>query len=92
MARRDVVGFWEHCKARHFAQHFAGEGIKKGEIFNFIIEQLDAQRLVIGVCRIDIDHVAAHTVRGAIKIDVVALVLQFGETSEDIALINLFAP
>ena len=90
--RRHVMGLREHRKAWHPVDDFAGEGIKRREVLDFIVEQLHPHRLRFRFRGKDVHHVAAHPVGAALKGHVVARVLQFRQPREDVALIDTVAP
>ena len=65
-----------------------GERIKQRQAFHFFIKQLDAQRHVIRLRREDVNHFTTHTERPALEGLVVTGVLQFRQTTQNIALID----
>ena len=68
------------------------ERIKAANVFNFLIEEFDADRQLIGFGREDIDDATAHPVGAALKINVVARVLEFGELPQNAPLIDDLTP
>ena len=88
---RHVVGFRVNGHPGHPAQHFPGERIEVAEVFHLVVEQLNANGFALGFSREHIDDVAAHPVIGAVELDIVTGVLQFGQPAQDRALINLIA-
>ncbi len=57
-----------------------------------VAEELDADRRLLLVGGEDLDHVAAHAERAAVKVDVVALVLDVDELPEERVAAELLAP
>src|SRR5882762_9405615 len=57
---------------------FAQQGIDGRDGIDLVAPQLDAVSLVL-IARIDLNHIPAHAKAPALKIDVVALVLQLDE-------------
>ena len=72
-------------------QNGAGERIEHGDLLDRVVEQLDAQRLLVGFRGEHIDDVATHPVGTAMEVDVVAGVLQLGQPPEEMALIEQVA-
>ena len=66
----------------------AGERIKGADIFDFLIEEFDANRQLVGFGREDVDHVTADPVGAALEINVVTRVLEFGELPQNAALVD----
>ena len=66
----------------------ASERIKGANVFNFLIEELDADRQLIGFGWEDIDDVTAHPIGAALKINVVTRVLEFGELTQNAPLVD----
>jgi len=92
LARGHIVGFGVDSKTRHLAKHFAGKWIKQRYGFDFLIKQLNADRLVLGIRRKHINHIAAHPIGSAAEIHIVASVLQFRQAPHNRALIHLVTP
>ena len=90
-ARGHIVAFRIEGKARHFADHFAGQRVKGADAFDFVIEQFDADRFQVRFGRVDVNHIAAHAEGGAGKIHVIAGVLQVGQTAQQLALVEFIA-
>jgi hypothetical protein len=57
----------------------AGERVEQRQRLDLVVEQLHPQRLVVGLRRVDVDHVAAHPIGAAGELDLVAAVLQRGQ-------------
>ena len=91
IARRHVVRRREHRVARHLALDLAGQRIEQHQRIDLVVEQLDAQRLALGLRREDVDHVAAHAIRALREIELVALVLHVRQAPQDLALIDAVA-
>ncbi|MNS72809.1 hypothetical protein D3C72_1062290 [compost metagenome] len=90
-AWRYIVALRVKGEARHLADDFAGQRVERGNAFDLVIEQLDADRFQIGFRRIDVDHVAAHTESRAGKVHVIARVLQVGQPPQQRTLIEFVA-
>ncbi len=78
--------------ARHPLYDLARERIEPGNVLHLVIEQLDAHRLVLGLRREHIDHLATHPVVAPLQLGLVAGVLQFRQPPHDVALVHLLAP
>ena len=89
--RRDVMCRREHREARHLAADLARERIEQRQRFDFVVEQLDAQRLALGFRRENIDDIATHAISALRQIHLVALVLHVRETAQHLALIHAIA-
>ncbi len=85
------MGLGKDRVARDLAPNLAGQGIEQRERLDLLVEQLDADRLLVGFGRMDIDHVAAHPVGAAREFDLVAFVLKIRQTAQDGALIDPIA-
>ena len=92
VARCRVMRFRVDRQTCDLAQHFAGQRVEITQRFDLFVEQLDAHGLAFRIRRVYVDHIAAHTVAAAPQLDVVARVLQFGQASQDQALIDDVAP
>ena len=92
LARGDIVTLGVDGQAWHPLQHLAGERVEVGQVLDLIIEQLHPHRLTVRLGRVDVDHLAAHPVGGALQLHVIAGVLQFRQPAQDEALIDAFAP
>jgi len=90
-ARRDVVAFGVEGETRQFADHFAGQRVERRQALDFIVEQLDADRLQVGLRRVDVDHIAAHAEGGTGEVHVVARVLQARQPTQQFALVEFVA-
>ena len=92
VAGRDVMALGIDGDARQLAGHLAGEGIEQADGLDLLVEQFHPHRLGVGIRRIDVDDLTAHPVGSAAQFHVVAAVLQLGETAQQLALIDEFAP
>ena len=88
----DIVGLRVNGHARHPPEHLSGKRVKIAQVLHFIIEQFDANGFLLGFCREDINDIAPHPIIGAMELDVIAGVLQFGQPPQDIPLIHLVTP
>src|SRR5215208_4266567 len=89
IARRDIVARWVDRIARHSLQHLPGQRIEQRELFDLVVEQIDAQRYLGVLRREHINHVAAHAERSAPELELVALILHLRKTPDDLALRRL---
>ena len=87
----DVVALGVHRDATDPLDHLAGERIENADGLHLIVEQLNAHRFLFFFRRKDIDHIAAHSIRGPAKIHFVAGVLQLRQTAQQITLIDAVA-
>ena len=83
-----VVRLGENGNARHLGRNRAGQRVEEADVLDLFVEQLNAHRLGLGFRREHVDNVAAHAIRAAGEIDVVALVLQLGELAQHLALVD----
>jgi len=88
----DVVCLGKYRVARDAARDFAGQRIENREVLDFVIEQLDAYCLLLGLRRKYVDHVATDAVSAALERGVVARVLQLRQSPHDVTLIDTVAP
>ena len=91
LSRRDVVCLRVDGDTGQRTQNGAGERIEHGDLLDRVVEQLDAQRLLVGFRGEHIDDVATHPVGTAMEVDVVAGVLQLGQPPEEMTLIEQVA-
>ena len=77
--------------ALQFALHFAGKRVEFADAFHDIVEELDANAILIALGREDINHLAPHAVSAALQHHLVARVLHGGELADDLALVDLVA-
>ena len=80
-----------HSDPRHFAQDLTGEGVKQGQGFDLVIEQLYAYGLTLGLGRVDVNNVAAYAIGGAVQFHLVTGVLHLRQTPQEITLVHLVA-
>ena len=85
-ARRHIVARRVHGVARHLAQDVAGERVEQGQLFHFVVEQIDPDRHLRVLGGKHVQYVAAHTERAAAEFQLVALVLHLGQALDDVAL------
>jgi hypothetical protein len=85
------VAFRVEGEARQLADHLAGQRVEGGDVFHFVVEQLDADGFQVRLGRIHIDHVTAHAKGRAGEIHLVAGVLQVGQAPQQRALVELVA-
>ena len=88
LARRHVVRLRVYRDARQIAQHLAGQRIEHRDLLDLVVEELDAHGLRVGFRRENVDDIAPDPVGAAMEVDVVALVLQFREPAQQLALID----
>ena len=69
-----------------------GQRVKSTNVFDFFIEELDADGQFIGFGRKDIDHVTTYPISTALEINVVTRVLQFCQLSQNPPLIDDLTP
>ncbi len=62
-----------------------------GDLIDLVAEELDAQRAILLEGGEDLDDVAAHAEGAAVKVDVVALVLQIDEPTQQRVAAQLLA-
>ena len=89
--RGDEVARRVDGEAGHFTNRAAGQWIKIGQPFDFVVVEFYADCVALGFSRINVDHIAADPVGGAPQLHVIAGVLQFGQTPQQIALIDAAA-
>ena len=85
------MGAGVHRVPRHLAQDVARQRIEHRERFDGLVEQLDPNRLALGLGREDVDDVASHAEGALAEIDFVARVLHVGQTPQQLALIENLA-
>ncbi len=90
-ARGDIVAGGVNGVARHFLHDVAGERVEQRQAFDFIVEQAKAQGVLAVFRREHVNHLAAHAELAPRKIQLVALVLHFGQALDDGALTEGFA-
>ena len=91
-ARGDIVALGIHRQARHAAHDLSGQRVEPAQVLDLVVEELDAHRILLGLCRIHVDDLAANAVRAAVQLDLVSRVLQLREAPEDEALVDGVAP
>ena len=91
IARRDVMRLREDRKPWHLLYHRACEWIKIGQLFNLIIKQLNSNSVSFGLCRIDIDNIASHSIGRALQLHVVSCVLKLCKTLKQRSLLNFIS-
>ena len=72
-------------------EDLAGQDVDFRDALDLVAEEPDAQRLVRPVDRIDVERVAVRTERAALKVHVVALILNLDEPLHDLAAVDLHA-
>ena len=87
---RHVMAGWVNRVAGNFIKHLASQRVEQGNRFNLVIEQGNAHRGFIVLCRKHIDHVAAHTECASAKIKFVSIVLHAHQTRDHVALRDFF--
>ncbi len=90
-ARGHVMRAGVDGEARNPAQHAAGERVEQRQVLDLAVEQLDAHGLHLVFGREHVDHLAAHAVAAAPQFVVAALVLQFGQPAQQLALVEAIA-
>ena len=83
LGRNEVASRVEHGFA-HFGQHFAGERVDFAHGVDIVAEKLQTQSPLVMIGRNDFQSVSAHPERAAVKVIVVALVMRFHETGDQI--------
>ncbi len=91
IARRDVMAFRKNRHARQLAQYLSRQRIKRSDIFHFFIKQRDADSFHIRIGGIHINHITATAIGRALKINIVAAILQFRQFAQQFALIYALA-
>lgn len=79
---RDVVAAGIDPVLIELFVHLAARRVDLDDSLDLVAPELDANREVLGVRWKDLDDIAAHAKRTTMEIDVVALVLNVHETSE----------
>ncbi len=74
--------------AHHRLLNGAGQRVEQGEPLHLLIKQLYPQRQLVRFGGVDVDHLAAYPEGTALEGHVVAGVLQFGKTAQDIPLVD----
>ncbi len=67
LARRDVMAGGIYGEARHTRQDVPGERIEQRQRFHLVVEQGDAHRVLAAFRRKDVDHIATHAERAALR-------------------------
>ncbi|MNV90389.1 hypothetical protein D3C71_1847730 [compost metagenome] len=75
------MGFRVDGKALNHRLNVAGQGIKQRQTLDFLVKQLNAQSQIVGFCREDVDHFAAHAESTALERLVVTGILQLRQTA-----------
>ena len=84
--------FREHGIAWHPIQHFPSQRIKRGQIVDHIIKQLDPDGLFFGFRWKNVDHITTNPIGAALEGHVVARVLQISQSPYQAALFEPIAP
>jgi hypothetical protein len=74
--------------AGHLARDRPSERVEERDRIDRVIKELHAHRLALGLCREDIDDIAAHTVVALSEIELVARVLHLGEAAQELPLLE----
>ena len=74
-----VMGGGEDRRSVDLALHLAAQRVDFGDRLDLVVPPLDAYRCVRLIGRKDLDDVAAYAKGAAVKIDVIAFVLQIDE-------------
>src|SRR5690606_510874 len=77
--RRDVVRGGIDRDLVQLPQHLAGQRIDLPDRFQLIAEELNADDLVFFIDGKDVQHVAAHTVRAALQVEIIACVMDIDQ-------------
>ena len=78
-------------RARHPPRHLAGQRVEVTDVVDLVVEQLEPDRLPLGLRREDVDHLAPDAVGAGPQIHLVAGVLHVGQPTQDLALVRLLA-
>ena len=88
LAGRRVVRLRIDRHTRRRLLDLARERVERADLRDLVVEELDANRVALGLRREDVDHVAAHAIRAAREVERVARVLELREPAQQIALID----
>ncbi len=88
LARRHIVGLGEDIELVQAFAQLAGQGIELADALDLVVEQLDPDRLGLGIAGKDVDHLAAHPVGAAAQLEIVARVLHLGQPAQNHALLH----
>src|SRR5450432_714250 len=91
LAGGDVVGAREDRVAIERAKHFAAQRVDLADAVDLVAKELDADRRCLFIGWENLDYVATHAKRTAVKIDVVALVLDVDQAAQELVPACLFA-
>ena len=85
------MGLGEDGVARHLAEHLPSQGVKEGQAFNFIVEELHSEPFPIAFRRVDINHVTANPIGAPGEVEVVPGVLHIGQAPKQRTLLHAIA-
>ena len=80
------MAFRENGNSGHLCFYHTSQWIKQTDALDLLVEQFHPHRVALGVGGKDIDNVTAYPVGAALKIHIVAGVLQLGKLAQDVAL------
>jgi hypothetical protein len=90
LRKNNVMALWINGQARILLLDGAEQRIDLRERIDLVPEELNAKRVLV-VCRIDLDHIPAHSKCSTAEVDVVAFVEDLDEAAGDIFTLNLLA-
>ena len=85
-ARRHVMRRRKNGEARQLGLQMPGQRIKQLQVFDLVVEKRNSYRVLRVLGRKDVDDVAANAESPAMEVKLVAFVLHFGKTLDDLAL------
>ena len=83
--------FWKDSDSGYLRLNRASQGIEDKNVIHLFIEQLNSNRLSLGIGWKDIYHIATDTIGASTESNVIAGILEFGELREQLALVDHFA-